>query len=143
MTSEATGDSLSSQTELSADQKKFLTEVLTYYREFAGEKADDEQSRARTAKAASRVGQIEYRLGRTNQGIVAFQMARDGYQTLATTSPPTPAARASCPVIRPCEVEMMATPRPARMRGSSSLPLYWRRPERETRSRRSITGLPS
>ena len=32
------------------EQKKFLTEVLTYYQEFAGEKADDEQTRARTAK---------------------------------------------------------------------------------------------
>ena len=39
MTSSATGDSLSTQKEISADQKRFLTEVLTYYKEFAGEKA--------------------------------------------------------------------------------------------------------
>ncbi len=42
MTSSVTGDSLTTQKEISAEQKKFLTEVLTYYQEFAGEKADDE-----------------------------------------------------------------------------------------------------
>src|SRR5581483_11365473 len=72
MTSAVTGDSLSTQKEISADQKKFLTEVLTYYQEFAGEKADDEQSRARTARAAYRVGLIEYRLGRKEQASAAF-----------------------------------------------------------------------
>ncbi len=90
MTSSATGDSLSTQKEISADQKKFLTEVLTYYREFAGEKADDEQTRARTAKAAYRVGHIESRLGRKEQGRAAFQMARDGYRTLAADFPTVP-----------------------------------------------------
>ena len=49
MTSSVTGDSLTTQKEISDEQKKFLTEVLTYYQEFAGEKADDEPSRARTA----------------------------------------------------------------------------------------------
>ena len=93
MTSSATGDSLSTQKEISADQKKFLTEVLTYYKEFAGEKADDEQSRLRTASAAFRVGSIEYRLGRTEQGNAAFKMARDGYRTLATDFPTVPSYR--------------------------------------------------
>ena len=93
MTSSVTGASLSTQQEISGDQKKFLTEVLTYYREFAGEKADDEQTRARTAKAALRVGSIEYRLGRKEQGIAAIQMARDGYRTLAADFPAEPAYR--------------------------------------------------
>jgi serine/threonine protein kinase/tetratricopeptide (TPR) repeat protein len=93
MTSSVTGDSLSTQKEISADQKKFLTEVLTYYREFAGEKADDEQTRARTAKAAYRVAHIEYRLGRTEPGIAAFQMARDGFRTLAVDFPAVPVYR--------------------------------------------------
>ena len=77
MTSSVTGDSLTTQTVLSAEQKKFLTEVLTYYQEFAGEKADDEQTRARTAAAAYRVGTIEYRLARTAESIAALEMARD------------------------------------------------------------------
>jgi hypothetical protein len=64
MTSTVTGDSLCVQKAISEEQKKFLSEVLIYYQEFAGEKADDEASRARTAKAATRVGNIEYRLGR-------------------------------------------------------------------------------
>jgi tetratricopeptide (TPR) repeat protein len=93
MTSSVTGDSLSTQMEISADQKKFLTEVLTYYREFAGEKADNEQTRARTANAAFRVGYIEYRLGRKEQGIAAFQMARNGFQSLAADFPAVAAYR--------------------------------------------------
>ena len=54
MTSSVTGDSLTTQNEISGEQKKFLTEVLTYYKEFAGEKVDDEASRARTAAAPIR-----------------------------------------------------------------------------------------
>jgi serine/threonine protein kinase/tetratricopeptide (TPR) repeat protein len=87
MTSSVTGDSLTTQKALSADQKKFLTEVLTYYQEFAGEKADDEGSRARTAAAAHRVGLIEYRLGRQEQSALALQMAQDGYVRLTTEFP--------------------------------------------------------
>jgi serine/threonine-protein kinase len=93
MTSSVTGDSLSTQKEISTDQKKFLTEVLKYYNEFAGEKADDEISRGRTAAAALRVGKIEERLGRTEQAVVAFQMARDGYAKLAADAPAVPEYR--------------------------------------------------
>jgi serine/threonine protein kinase/tetratricopeptide (TPR) repeat protein len=87
MTSGLTGDSLMTQTEISADQKKFLSEVLTYYQEFAGKKADDEQSRVRIAHAAVRVGQIEQQLGRTEQAIVAVRMAEDGYRSLVVDYP--------------------------------------------------------
>jgi serine/threonine protein kinase/tetratricopeptide (TPR) repeat protein len=93
MTSTATGDALTTQKEISADQKKFLTEVLKYYQEFAGEKADDEMSRARTAAAAYRVGRIERRLGREEEASGAFQMARDGYATLAKDFPGVAAYR--------------------------------------------------
>jgi serine/threonine protein kinase/Flp pilus assembly protein TadD len=93
MTSTITGDALTTQKEISADQKKFLTEVLKYYQEFAGEKADDETSRARTAAAAYRVGRIEGRLGRKEQGTVAFDMARDGYAKLTTDFPAVPEYR--------------------------------------------------
>ena len=76
-TSSVTGASLTTQKEISDEQKKFLREVLTYYQEFAGEKADDEESRARTALAAHRVGFIEYRLGRTTEAAAAIGLARD------------------------------------------------------------------
>ena len=39
------------------------------------------------------------------------------YQTCATTSPPTPSLRASCPVMTPLEVDMIAVPMPPWMRG--------------------------
>jgi serine/threonine protein kinase/Tfp pilus assembly protein PilF len=93
MTSTVTGDSLTTQKEISADQKKFLTEVLKYYQEFAGEKADDETSRARTAAAGERVGLIERRLGRREEAGAAFRMARDGYARLATDFPAVPEYR--------------------------------------------------
>ncbi len=87
MTSSVTGDSLTTQKEISGEQKKFLIEVLTYYQEFAGEKADDEMSRARTALAALRVGFIEYRLGRTAEAAAACRLALDGYAKLVAEFP--------------------------------------------------------
>ena len=93
MTSSVTGDSLTTQKEISAEQKKFLTEVLTYYQEFAGEKADDEQTRARTANAAFRVGQIEYRLGRKEEGTRRFNWLGTAIGTLAADFPAVPAYR--------------------------------------------------
>jgi tetratricopeptide (TPR) repeat protein len=93
MVSEVTGDSLSTQKTISEEQKKFLTQVLTYFKEFAGEKTDDETTRARSANAAYRVGLIEDRLGRIEQAIVAFRMARDGYQGLAAEFPAVPSYR--------------------------------------------------
>lgn len=93
MTSAATGDSLTTQNEISEEQKKFLTDVLTYYQEFAGDKSDDERSRARTADAAYRVGKIESRLGRTEQEIAAFQKSLEGYRSLVTDFPTSPTYR--------------------------------------------------
>jgi tetratricopeptide (TPR) repeat protein/tRNA A-37 threonylcarbamoyl transferase component Bud32 len=93
MTSEITGDSLATQTELSAEQKKFLTEVLQYYREFAGEKADGKEARERTAKAAFRVGLIESRLGLKEESTAAFRQGRDEYAKLAAEFPAVPAYR--------------------------------------------------
>ena len=78
---------ITTQKEISDEQKKFLTEVLTYYQEFAGEKADDEASRARTALAAGRVATIESRLGRRDESAAACRLALDGYATLAAEFP--------------------------------------------------------
>ena len=43
---------------------------------------------------------------------LAADTGHGGYQTYATTSPPTPAARASWPVITPLEVDMIVVPMP-------------------------------
>ena len=95
MTSTVTEDALTTQTEISDDQKRFLSEVLTYYKQFAGEKVEDEESRVQTASAAYRVGLIELRLGRKEQAIGAFGMARDEYAVLAAKAPANPQYRAN------------------------------------------------
>ncbi len=93
MVSEATGDSLATQKEISAEQKKFLQGVLGFYREFAGENGDDELSRNRTATAAYKVGLIENRLGNMEQAATAFRLALDGYALLASDYPTVPLYR--------------------------------------------------
>ena len=104
MTSAVTGDSLTTQKEINPEQKKFLTEVLTYYREFAGEKADDEQTR-RVAQAAYRVGYIEVRLGRKEQ---ASRGISDGSGRLSEAC-----CRLSCPARLPARTG----PQPQQPRG--------------------------
>ncbi len=93
MVSDVTGDSLATQKEISAEQKKFLQGVLGYYREFADEPTNDELSRQRHAQAARRVGTIEYRLGRKEESAAAIRLARDSYASLAAEFPTTPEYR--------------------------------------------------
>ena len=123
-TSTVTGDALTTQTEISADQKKFLTEVLKYYQQFAGEKADDEKSRARTAAAASRVGKIESRLGLTEQAVAAHQMARDGYAALTPHDTRVPTRTRP----QPQEPRGDAGDAREKVRGDSGVPSGDRRP---------------
>ena len=52
----------------------------------------------------------------TGMGFLPMRDMR-GYQTSATTSPPTPAARASWPVMTPCEVDRIVVPMPPRTFG--------------------------
>ncbi len=99
MTSWVTEDSLGSQKEIGDAQKKFLTEALTYYREFAGEKADDQASRPRTAAAAYRVGRIEFRLGRNAEAEAAWRQALDGYAKLVAEFPAVPKYRKNLAMI--------------------------------------------
>ena len=90
MVSDVTGDSLTTQKDISPEQKKFLQNVLGYYREFADEPTDDELSRRRHARAARQVGTIEFRLGRKREALEAFRLARAGYASLSadiTTRP--------------------------------------------------------
>ena len=93
MTSTVTGNSLAIQKEISPEQKIFLTEVLTYYQEFASDQGDDELSRVRTAEAAYRVGLILQRLGRLAESASGFRQAISGYTSLASGFPNVPAHR--------------------------------------------------
>src|SRR5690554_7117632 len=69
--------------------------------------------------------------------LTGFLATRDivtPYQnTVQSTSPPTPAARAARSVITPLLVETIDTPSPPLTLGSWSADLYWRRPGRLTR----------
>lgn len=87
MLSNASRESLATQSEISEDQKTFLTGALAYYRELTSEKSDAPTTRARIAHAAFRVGLIEERLGRTQEAATAFGEARDLYQKLVEDSP--------------------------------------------------------
>src|SRR3954471_13253129 len=63
-----------------------------------------------------------------------------GYQTYATTSPPTPCRRASWPVITPFDVETIVVPMPPWTFGMWPWSTYVRRPGLETRLIPEITG---
>jgi tetratricopeptide (TPR) repeat protein len=93
MTSSVTGDSLETQRVITAEQKKFLNGVLSYYEEFAKEQGDDEATRRRVAAAAQRVGSIHYRLGFVAAAVRAYEQARDSYEKLAADSPGVPQYR--------------------------------------------------
>ncbi len=83
MTSTITGDALSKQTELSEEQKVFLNQALAYYKALSSEQANDQESQVLAAAAALRVGEIEHRLGRSAEAMLAFAAAVDGYSHLS------------------------------------------------------------
>ena len=87
MTSSVAGESLATQPALTPEQKAFLAQVLTYYREFVGEGAADTTARLRTAQAARRVGLIEARLGHNEDAVATFRQARDGFASLVADFP--------------------------------------------------------
>jgi serine/threonine protein kinase/tetratricopeptide (TPR) repeat protein len=87
MTSKLTSDSLAAQAALGVEQKQFLTRVVRYYRELAGEETDSEASRVRAAGAAFRVGVIEARLGRADEAEQAFRQALTELAALAAAFP--------------------------------------------------------
>src|SRR6185312_11219237 len=69
---------------------------------------------------------------------LAADARHGGYQTSATTSPPTPAWRAWWPVMTPEDVERIEVPMPPWTFGISPALAYVRRPGRETRLRPEI-----
>jgi serine/threonine protein kinase/Flp pilus assembly protein TadD len=94
MVSQITGKSLETQKAVSKEQKTFLTEVLTYYREFAATKGEDSKTRLRAAKAAYSVGTIEYRLGRKKESAAAFRQALNEFENVVARFPDVPAYQA-------------------------------------------------
>jgi tetratricopeptide (TPR) repeat protein len=93
MTAEIVGLSLGTQTAVSEEQKKFLAGVLPQYRKLAAKAGNDEATRVRVARAARRVGLIEYRLGRRAESAAYFRQARDAFDGLAADFPAVPPHR--------------------------------------------------
>jgi serine/threonine-protein kinase len=90
MVSEATGESLATQKAISAEQEKFLENVLKYYEEFAAEPGEDKDGRERLAKANSSLGKIRHRLGQHDEGAAVFRRAAELYAGLAADFPDVP-----------------------------------------------------
>ncbi len=82
-TSSITGDALATQPALTAEQRKFLESVLPAYRQLAEESGTDEKSRERVARAAARLGDIEYRFGRFEQAFQAWNASTRQWESLA------------------------------------------------------------
>jgi tetratricopeptide (TPR) repeat protein len=95
-----TSDYLSAQATVSAEQRKFLTEVLPLYRKLLAKTGDDEGTRVRAAHAAFRVGWIEVRLGRRAEGEVALRAARDAMSGLVADFPASPDYRGQLAVVQ-------------------------------------------
>jgi tetratricopeptide (TPR) repeat protein len=87
MTADIVGESLAAQKTVSEAQKKFLASVLPLYQKLADKGGEDERSRLGVAEAATRVGMIEYRLGRSTEAIAALRQAREGFAALAAIHP--------------------------------------------------------
>lgn len=87
MTSSITGRALATQPHITPEQKQFLSEVLTYYKEFAGETGEDEISQRRTAGATLSVAHIERRLGRSEEAIAAARSAVQQFSNLRKNFP--------------------------------------------------------
>jgi serine/threonine protein kinase/tetratricopeptide (TPR) repeat protein len=87
MTSHVVGSALARQTVVTPEQKLFLRTALEYYRQLLTEEASDDGARKRLAAAAFRVGLIEERLGRNEEGAAMFRQARDLYARLTADFP--------------------------------------------------------
>ena len=78
---------LSAETELDADDRRFLEKMLPFYESFAQQKADDEPTRLALARAAIRVGIIQRRLKQHGPAEASLRRAVKLWQELADAAP--------------------------------------------------------
>jgi serine/threonine protein kinase len=76
--------------ELTAEDRQFLENALTYYEEFAKQDSSDPQARLNTAEAYRRVGVIYERLGQHEPATAAYQQALAVSEKLAAEFPNDP-----------------------------------------------------
>jgi serine/threonine-protein kinase len=87
MTSQVATDWLASQRAVLPQQKAFLDTALTYYREFAEEKADDAEGREAVARSLARVGYMQSALGNKVEAEAAYTRAIELLRPLSSESP--------------------------------------------------------
>jgi serine/threonine protein kinase/tetratricopeptide (TPR) repeat protein len=87
MTSSLAASALAEQKTLTAEQKAFLQEVLSYYNEFLGDTNSDEKSGDLAASAANRVAWIHDRLGNKQLARESYQLAAQHFERLAERFP--------------------------------------------------------
>ena len=87
VTSEDSLRAMTTQQELTEDQRQFFNTVLEYYQDLAKESGDDEADRFRTAEAAQKVGDIQFTLGVDDRAIQSLALAREGFKALVTDYP--------------------------------------------------------
>jgi len=97
MVSGVTGDALTTQKEISPEQKAFLQSVLKYYEEFAAEPGEDREGLERLAKAHFSLGRIRYRLGQAKEGTPVVRRCVELYEKLVADSPSVAKYRTNWP----------------------------------------------
>ncbi len=93
MTSDITGDSLSTQKDVTPEQQKFLSQVLPLFVKLQTKAGEDRQSRERTVRAAARVAAIEFRLGNLAAAETSGRVALEHAKAVAADFPETEARR--------------------------------------------------
>lgn len=89
-TSQEMGIAVTTQRTISAEQRRFYTEILKYYEELAGAGGNKEKDRKRFADAALRVGDLKSALGADAEAIASYQKAIAKFQELANDYPGNP-----------------------------------------------------
>lgn len=87
MISDATSGSLTTQKEISPEQRRFLTNAIAYYEKFASEPGEDRQGRERLASAHARLGGIHRRLGDASRAAAIYDQAARQYRALTADFP--------------------------------------------------------
>lgn len=83
-------DWISRQINLQPLQRDFLQKALEYYREFASEKESDPGFRIAEGWAFYRLGDIQRRLGKLDEGERGYRQAIEALEALGEGKPPTP-----------------------------------------------------
>jgi tetratricopeptide (TPR) repeat protein len=93
LTDEVVEKQLARRPALTADDRRFIREILGQYEEFAALPGDEAEQRAVRAEGFARVGGLRHRLGEEAEAAAAYSRALDLYSGLAADFPDQPGFR--------------------------------------------------